>query len=478
MNSLRLLSLAIALLAGPSMAQLTPGSYLVGTMGWDQNWAVSTDMDTIQLLDPYNGNANQLKVKGIPKGESPSSILIEMPTTFLLGTKTRSAPAAGNIYRVTHVSGNDWSAAQLNTSPLKINVSVMARSKGLLYVIGSATFGRYAEDTQILSIGAANGEVKTWLALGADFLPGGARGIGSSILIRGDTMHAFTFDTRDSTTSPTPPIANEHWSIHMKTGAITQLPDLPLSRRTGKNGFGTSGSHWDPTRNLIMVTGRFGEIVWRDEKGVDQEFWVNPAPWTGANTNVWRCATVNHDTWALAFGDHEAEIDELRGGGSGLAMRAKGLWVQHGVVKAIKPIPGYLSFCVAEYISTTASYQPVSGACPEATGNLPCSYIRCLPLAPEPEFALDLYSKAPAAAALFGGKIQSLELSGIGAPGCILGLEPIVVMPAWVKNGVARLPYKIPPGKHMTVYVQWLTLDAQANSLGAAFSCTRKLVIR
>ena len=76
-------------------------------------------MDTLQLLNPYTGKAQLLTIQnGLPTGESPSSILLEGPTKFLLGTKTRSAPAAGNVYRVFHVSGTTWRLVKLNTTPL------------------------------------------------------------------------------------------------------------------------------------------------------------------------------------------------------------------------------------------------------------------------------------------------------------------------------------------------------------------------
>ena len=359
---------------------------------------------------------------------------------------------------------------------------MMDRAAGLIYVIGSATFGRHADrhgDSDHRRVERCR-EDGGCSSAASDYWPNGASGIGSCLLIRGSTLHAFTFDTRDSSTSPNPPVANEHWSIDMNTKVATKLPDLPYSKRSAFQGYGTSGSHWDAARNLIMVTGRFGEIVWRDEKGIDKDYFGIPGKWAGQNTNCWRCATVNHDTWALAFGDHEAEIDEIRGGGTGLAMGADGLRVQHGVVKAIKPLSnGYLSFCVAQYLPSLGHYRPVVGGCPNSDGDIPCSYLSDLPLAPQPNFALQFMSDANLVGVILKNKPLRKDLTPFGAPGCTLEVTQGLILPA-IPNaqGIAELRFAIPTGMKLGTYVQWFEIDPKANALGIAVSCARKLEIR
>ena len=464
------LPLLLGMLAPMLPAQLQPGHYLVGTWGWDAQWNPAPPLTSVQLVDPYWGSPPQrLKITGLQAHEIPLGLIVETPTSFLLGTALMASPGTSNVYCVQHVSGSTWRAQRLHRSPLSFLARGIATAGAKVFVIGRAPFGRF-DDVEILAIDRATGAVQTWLRLGRNWRPNGATGTGQCLLVRGTTLHAFTFDTRDSSTSPIPPIANEHWRIDIKTKVATKLPDLPLSKRSALQGYGTSGAHWDPARKLIVVTGRFGEIVWRDEKGIDREYFGIPGKWKAQNSNCWRSAAVNEDTWALAFGDHEGQLDELRSRGAEL--------LHGGGGKLPAPPNSHLCISTIVYIPGNCSYRPIRSGCPQSSGIVPGNYLGLPPGAPSGAFTLHLRTSAAMAGVLVGLHPHSVDLTAFGAPGCIVAVAGGTVLPAVPRAGYATLSHVLPPQLRHTTHVQWFVLDPGANALGVAVSDARRLELR
>jgi len=229
--SLTLPFCTLVALSGVAKAQdLQPGTYLVGTQGWDTKDKPDPSKSTIQMLSPYTGTATMLRVTGIPVTENPATFYINNPSSFLCGTKVAAAPAAGNLYRVQQQKDKSWKATQLNKSPLNINASDMVVDGGFAYIIGSAIFGTSGDDATIMKVSRADGKTTVHAQFGQKWKKGGALGLGSGLVIIGKTLHAFTFDSRAKTLTITP--HNEHWTISTTSPIkATKLPDLPLSKR-------------------------------------------------------------------------------------------------------------------------------------------------------------------------------------------------------------------------------------------------------
>jgi hypothetical protein len=81
---------------------------------------------------------------------------------------------------------------------------------------------------------------------------------------------------------------------------------------------------------------------------------------------------------------------------------------------------------------------------------------------------------------------RPLDLTAIGAPGCVLGVDPLVVMPpvavvpATFEFGYAYVEHRLPAALGLVgarLAWQWAELDLPANALGAVFSDTVEVTL-
>jgi hypothetical protein len=93
------------------------------------------------LTSGNTGKAIVLNVKGLPPGENPASFIQENSRSFLVGTKTSSAPAVGNVYRVQIQQDLSWKASKLNTTAIGFNISDMV-SPGTFVMAIAQTNGK------------------------------------------------------------------------------------------------------------------------------------------------------------------------------------------------------------------------------------------------------------------------------------------------------------------------------------------------
>lgn len=466
---------ALMILGSFATTQLPTGKYLVGTMGWTTASAPDATKYTIQTVDPYTGNANVLAITGLPSLESASAFIVESPTSFLVGTKTASAPAEGNIFRVTLQPNTTWKATKFNKTSLGINVSAMAIRGMYLYICGSSVFANNATDAQIVRVDLMDGSVAMHAQFGKTFMPNGASGSAAAMVRIHDTLHVFTFDAR-----PNPAQPNEHWTVTTAMSPkVTKLPDLPLSKRVPR-GFASSGALLDPRSNNIIVVGRWGELLWRSPTGAD----ISYEQWPGdlllgtetGRSQMWRAAAVNMDTYALAFGDHEgASIDERRCNGADPADPfvdnvCKPLRFSDGVytVSALLHLPS----------GKMNSYLPVGDGCRGSQDAVPCSYLMSSPVSPNPAFGFTLKTKADHALLLMGLPMN-FRLHRFGALDCVLRVNPCLATRtlATVTNDLAEVKFPIPAGLRLRVMTQWVIVDPK-NFFKPTLSEARELLIR
>ena len=464
MNRLTLATFAACTACTLLTAQLPSGRYLAGTQGWDKNGKPLAALNTVQLIDPFSGKAEIMKIANLPQAEIPATFLIESPVSFLVGTKTATAPAAGRIYRVRHIGGA-WVASAF-TGKLAINCSAMVTDGPYAYVIGSAVFAPTARDAQILRIARADGAVTTVAKFGAQFRAGGANGVGTSLALIGTTLHAFTFDSR----APAQP--NEHWAISTDGKSVKKIGSLPASKRDANRGFATSSALKDPRSGNLILVGRWGELLWRTPAGknVSHEIW--PGKLTFNFTKMWRSATVNTDTLALAFGDHDIAVDERRCNGAS----PKDPFINN-VVKGIQPTAGIMTIASLAYIPRFARYIPIADGCRGSDQAVPCSYVSSLPSSGNQNFAFTLSTSSKVVALMLGAKAK-IDLAPFGAPGCVANVMPSVVLPVLTTTSKVRVPMPLPKGLRLDTHTQWFALDTKANRMGVVVSDARRCEVR
>jgi len=452
-------------------AQLPTGHYLVGTYGWDDQWAPDPTKSTVQVFDPFASTATLLDVTGLPSNEYPSTFLVEDSRSFLMSTKDWNSPPQNGIYRVRLVGGT-WQATQLHPQKLPINTNGMAQVGRYVYVVGSGVFGTGGDDAQIWRVPRHGGDAVLHAGYGIAFQANGALGVGSGLVAVGDTLHAFTFDS----TQNGPP--NEHWAIETVpfwhwhgtfTPSMQRVGQLPASLRRPGYGYATSAATYDPSLDLIVAASRYGELAWLDPvTGATLRQAALPGAFSTAPMSEYFGGVVyNEDTGALGMGDFDVGVDEYRCNGGPFAT---------DLVAGVRPVtPGAMAILGITYVPTRSSYLPVGDGCPGSAGLVGSSYLGDMPSRHScVEFTLT--ADASAAVLLIGWR-DHVDLTGLGAPGCILAVDPWISIPVTLNAGFGTASLQLPPFPFVLLWTQW-TITDPSNPLGYVLSDARRLWVR
>jgi len=405
------------------------------------------------------------------------------------------------VYQADLQKNNTWKITKLSSwDDLGINVTDMVATKSYAYVIGSSAFSNHGSDAMVLRIslktGKMHGTVNYHCPLGAAYkvLKKGALGIGSSLVLVGNTLHAFTYDSTTKTAQN-----NQHWTISTSLSVVVaQLPSIPVSRRRITNkvpyGFGTSGAFIDPKNpKQLIVVGRWGELHWLNAAGKSVGYEAFPGTFSNPSKHLgelWRGVALNFNTHAFGLGDHNnASIDERRIANSRTATEPFAM----DIAKAIRPAmklkkSDTVIYTIAGmvYLPGPSSYRTIGNGCPDGTNGIPMSYASGAPARGNTNFSFTLHARPKGRTPTTGGLLLISGTSvpagiplGKVAPGCRLFVNPntlgIIAPTASRTTDLTIGPLVLPSRKNVTVYTQWAVLAPKANALGLILSDARAL---
>ena len=451
---------SIALLwALPAGAQIPKGSYLATTGGTAAN-------RSIQVVDRFTGTATRLAISGFPFASTLiNDTHIESPTSFLVAVQdvTRNI---GDVYRVSYARAA-WSAKRLTTTSTTRRLTAITCIGQTIYASGGSPGPGTANDNLIWRVPFKGGQPSIYVRHGRAH-GGPAKGIGGPLVAVGTTLHTFMWEARGSggehwaiDTAKTPPTVRRVGGLmpFSKRYTCSKIPLLPVGASYDANSFVKSGG-------VFVIGGRIGDVLWRTPSGQNvRHIFVPAKACSTTRTDLLNSLGVNTDTGAILAGDSNRELEELVCDGGPWRLNAQTL-----------PVAANSSINSLEYCPRGASYRKVGNGCKLATGQIPCNYVASLPYAGNGSFAVTLTPSNNPGIVILGGRLLNINLGSFGAPGCWIGPQADILVPARATTIGLTAAIPIPKAlSKLTLWMQWIQVDLKANSLGLVVSDTRIL---
>ena len=294
-----LLALLVAF-ASPGRTQLEPGTYLASTSG-------GRETNGIHVVDTLQRTVRTLRIRNLDyRNVSVKKIWVEDRRSFLVAVNNGSG---GHVVRCSWTPAG-WEAAWLDTSSMPRFALDVVRLGRWIYV-AVASGGNTATDSAIWRLPADGGKPHPFVRLGADMGDFTARGIGSNLVAVGTTLHVLMFDARG-------PQGAEHWAISTNSlpPRVWRVGFFPKTRGfcKGRNLLVVQAKY-DPVQDLIVIAGRFGDLLWRRPDGRDVLHRSVEASTRGCaefpRARWINAMAVNTDTGSVVLGDWNRSVREL-----------------------------------------------------------------------------------------------------------------------------------------------------------------------
>lgn len=452
-------SVAAGLLAAVTLpAQLVGTGKFVATTLDATTPAAATS--TLQIIDPYTKTTTPITfAKTFPPSsttEGPDSLLVESAITMLVGTRVING--TGNVYRITF-GGNGWNHVLLNSASTSISsVGGLAVIGNTIYMAGANIIGSTGNSALCMSMPSNGGSPQIYV----DVVKSGATGLGNALCAVGTDLHYFTFESTTSTISQ-----SEHWKIDTTatTPTAVRVANLPLSKRLTTSNFGVVQAAYDPNTKLLVIAGCYGDVLWRDLTGKDIRHVI-----TGTTINYIDGLAVNTDTGTVGIGDRAGNYEELRCDGNS--------W-KDTYLALPSPITTVTRLSNLVYVPASPNNLAFGSGCNQSTGTAACNYSNILPAKGSSTFTFTLEGPTQRAILVLGAKSSRLDMTGMGAPGCVLQVSMDVLVPgAITSTGASVGPIPIPSSvPDVSVFTQWLLTDS-VNSMGVVVTDARQLDVR
>jgi len=462
---------AAAMLAPSSLCQMLPG-HSIATV------SITGQPGEMYDIDHQAGTATLLTIGTALSSSGPNCVLMTSIVTGFVGTNT-----TGNIYSILVLS-NTVTETLLNTTPTAgANVAQLAILGNDLYFT-TQTAG-VAGTLQRVSMGG--GPVTSVL----DIATLGATGLANACAVIGTRVFVATFNSSPANTATSPGELIEYDTATNTGRIVLNLPP---------GGFAPGGNPWntgivnmyeDPLQpGILVLQGVYGDLLRIDPVAGT----VVSAVWTGvinAAGNALVSGTVN------SFAFDPTAADWIVGTRYGSIE----VWVHNQ--QAEQKLVGVGSNPTATSNSITGIYYFPAGAgidvsygagCPGNDGWTPTDSSYGAPTAGNSGFRLALFSANPGDLAVllvdfqnvvFGGVPLPIDLSVIGAPGCLLRTGNainlfVVTSGTGSGGGRAIVPLALPTSfLGLTFYRQWAELQVTpTNALGIVGSNARQLTVQ
>lgn len=481
----RTLVLASLLLGAALPAQPKPGDYLAGlTVSIYTGTTKTANQGELYVCDPLARTATALTLPAHFATEGVNALLPINPVAGYLTTIAMTG-SVGDLYSYV-IAGTTVTVTKLNSAPFNYgttpgpvgNLAQIGLLGGNIYIASQNELNQLA---LLWSVPAAGGPPT--LEVDLSTLPGFNTQLANGMTVFGGKVYVATgFGT-------TPP-AQQLWAFDPATKATKLVLDLPVGLAASSSvGPYVVNLGVDTKRNLIILMGVYGDVLWIDPAQAKVVKHVASGPWT-ASTSKWgnhvgliNSCVYNPDTDDVAIGSRDGSLDILDGWHS-----------------AVDFIVGLGSATTASYNSVTAlAYLPVGAYCQSygeggmgSGGYYPVSASIGYPFAGQ-TWGLGLYGGVGGGAAFlllgvsdssWAGTPLPLNLGPFGAQGnyiyTAMDLSVAAVLAGSGNGaGTAALTFPLPAAvKGAVLFSQWLTVDMGANSLGLVMSNARKIMVK
>lgn len=440
-------------LASPALAQLKPGTHLVCAAGSSSNRGIF-------VVDRHANTQSAMTIKGISWSfAAPVRTFVEDAKNFLMLVRQGS----GQVYRVSW-SGTAWNAKKLNTTGIATGEVpwAMTRIGAWIYVTAS-TGGSSSTRGRIFRIAAQGGAPAVYLPIGSTYR-GSFAGMPTAVAAVGSVLHIFLWDTTSRT-------APKHLWVDTaaKTPKLAGFPKWPLGKaRTCKTlPVLPTQAHYDPHTKLLVIGARLGDLLWRTVSGVTVRHVIVVKMGCNPPRNTWgQSMGFDSDTGRILYGTAARQMDE--------ALCPEGSWQRNVTqigVSSLTPINGI------EYVPSGSLYRQGTPGCAQSNGKRPCNHATGLPMPGNRRFGIGVQTTSRAGFLILGAKTLRVGLGGIGAPGCTLGVSPVLVLPATATSTGLHIGLPLPSSlrKGAPIYTQWVLAD-RVNKLGLIVSDVRRML--